>query len=528
MSASNGVAPKAKKVEVPTIDLPTVPDMELALLGAIAVKPAVLTLDDVAAVQSSDFFDPLHRELFGLILAQLADGKPVDYISLAHAMQDVRHGDRSLYQAFGGKEDGFLYRLFKEGEVAASAPGYYADEVRQANRRRQKLLALNGALHRIAQGDDIEQAAATAVEHIQRAAAEDKPRAPLFQMFGARELLSSDFTMDWIVPSMVTQHQPHLTAGAEKTLKTTLLLYLFVCIALGESFLGRRCKRLKVLFMSSESGLATIQETVRRICESMGIDPMELEGQLFICPSTPKLGNVEHMAEVQRLLDATGAEVVGFDPLYQMLNGADATNLFEVGDRMRDATDIFLARKVTPFYCHHFRKNATDTADPALENIAYSGFSQYMRQWFLLRREREYKPGSGEHELAFVWGGSAGQSGGFDLKVSEGTCGERYFAIEQQQRSTKSDRQAQAKAKAFEQDVERARKAIDAAFRSEPGNTLTDRELKARSGKGKAYDEALARMYRAKEVEAATITKANKQTYEAIKRVWKDSPQEGA
>jgi hypothetical protein len=77
---------------------------------------------------------------------------------------------------------------------------------------------------------------------------------------------------------------------------------------------------------------------------------------------------------------------------------------------------------------HHNTKTSVrqNNHKPArLDNLAWSGYAEWARQWILLGRREDYVEGSGLHDLWMNVGGSAGYSSLWALDVDEGFSGGR-------------------------------------------------------------------------------------------------------
>src|SRR5262249_29399944 len=136
---------------------------------------------------------------------------------------------------------------------------------------------------------------------------------------------------------LLVQGQPAFTGGPQKALKTSVLIALAASLGSGAPFLGtfdvsRPCR---VVVASGESGDWAIQDTARRVCRSLDVDPSDLN--IHWSFRLPQLASAEDLTEVQRGLKETGAEVFILDPLYlsllagQEAAGKQASNLFDVG-----------------------------------------------------------------------------------------------------------------------------------------------------------------------------------------------------
>ena len=96
------------------------------------------------------------------------------------------------------------------------------------------------------------------------------------------ELMAATLTIIYLIDKLLVEGQPMIVAGAKKTLKTTLLLAMALCLAAGVPFLGFSVlQAVTVLVLTGESGLATIKETIRRIAATMEIDPSGIENLLI-------------------------------------------------------------------------------------------------------------------------------------------------------------------------------------------------------------------------------------------------------
>jgi hypothetical protein len=173
--------------------------------------------------------------------------------------------------------------------------------------------------------------------------------------------------------------------------------------------------------MSGESGMATIQETIRRVSQTAGVDPCSL-GRLIVTDRIPQLDDPVHLQALADFIAEHGIQVLLLDPIYLAMSGADAGNLFVQGKRLRAVAEVCRAHHVTPILCHHNRNTGKEDRFglPELEDIAWAGFQEFARQWLLIGRREPYLPGSGQHRLWLVAGGSAGHGSAWALDVAEG------------------------------------------------------------------------------------------------------------
>lgn len=244
---------------------------------------------------------------------------------------------------------------------------------------------------------------------------------------GSREFGARTFPREWLIRHILTLGQPTIIGGPRKALKTTTCVDLAISIATATRFLGEfdvpRPRR--VLFLSGESGDATIQETARRVCKARDLDFDDLEGRIFWGFKLPQLSDQGDMDELASYIRDHEIEVVIVDPLYLcLLSGnskLDPANLFDVGPLLARITATCLEAGATPLLVHHLRKNRDNPdSPPELEDLAFAGVQEFARQWILIGRREAYEPGTGDHKLWLNVGGSAGHSGSWALNVAEG------------------------------------------------------------------------------------------------------------
>jgi hypothetical protein len=245
-----------------------------------------------------------------------------------------------------------------------------------------------------------------------------------FQRITCRQLAEGDYRLEFYIDGMIVAGQPLIIAGPQKSLKTSFILEAAISMAIADRMLGRMDvpRAVRVLVMTGESGLATIQETARRIAASKGWKLEDITNLIF-SPDVPRFGNVSHADALRQMLEDDEIEILFIDPAYLAMPGADAGNLMVQGELLRSMAKVCSDCGVTLVVAHHTKKNTiTPSGDPLeLNDIAWAGFAEFARQWWLVNRRERYEEGSGEHRLWLSVGGSAGHSGLYAVNVSEGT-----------------------------------------------------------------------------------------------------------
>ena len=244
-----------------------------------------------------------------------------------------------------------------------------------------------------------------------------------------QELDTGHYDLDYLVENVYVAAQPCIFAGQSKTLKTSCAIDFAISVVTGKPFLGvmQVLRRCPVAMLSGESGRGTLRETARRICRSKGLTLSDIS-DLVWSDQIPNLNEPHHLAALERLIQETGCKVLIIDPTYLAMPGGDPGNLFSQGERLRQPSELCQQHGVGLILLTHCRKRGktkyqSDFDPPELDDISYSGFGEFARQWFLLGRRETYTSGSGDHKLWLNLGGSAGHGALWAVDITEGESG---------------------------------------------------------------------------------------------------------
>ena len=497
--------------------LPTAREAEGQVVGAILLEPALVP-KTAKQLRPDDFTDPCHRATFDTLQTMNRTGVPIDVVTLKQELDSKA--------VFNGSTTAAVY-LAETGQAVTTTAhcDYYAGLVVEAARKRRIHGVATAAAEAACNGQASSEILAdlgAGVEDLRR----DECTAEKFQAIDGKQLDSSDFSLNYIVDFLLVAEQPCILAGPKKGLKTSLLCDLGISISTGGEFLGKFqvSNARRFLLCSGESGLATLQETCRRVAESKGWRLADVPN-FAISPDLPRLDLPENLAIFEEFLERQEAKVLGVDPAYLCMPGADAGNLFVQGTMLRDLSELCRRQGVTLVLAHHTKKSVADLfAVPELDAIAWSGFAEFARQWLLLGRRELYEPGSGEHRLWLSVGGSAGHGGLWAIDVNEGTNQDamgRHWDVDvsnaseacQRAEQRKADERRQRLNEQLEADVKALVDAIAKLAKQE--GTKTD--LKDATGLNETrFRPALAAAIKAGHLVPTKIRKGNNRTYDGF------------
>ena len=252
------------------------------------------------------------------------------------------------------------------------------------------------------------------------------------EVLSSAEFAEAEYPREWLVEEFMVVGEPAIWGGEKKSLKTSIAIDLAVSLGASSTesrFLDRFDvpRRKRVLMLSGESGAATIQETVRRICHQRSISMSDLSVDWGF--TLPRFTSSDDLEALARVIRDKGEQVVIIDPLYLCLLAGNtdlqAQNLFHIGPLLRDVSQACLGAGATPVLLHHAVKtrNPKHTHQPLdLGELSFAAMGEFARQWVLLSRRAVFDPEDpmGQHRLWMSVGGSAGIHGLWGVDVMEG------------------------------------------------------------------------------------------------------------
>lgn len=362
-----------------------------------------------------------------------------------------------------------------------------------------------------------------AVEAIRKQIGADYP------VYTLAELDEADLSVQWHINHCLPIGQPTVIAGPSKALKTTTSVDLAASLTLAQKFLGKFWvpQVSRVLFLSAESGLGTLQETFRRVVRSKGHCMADAGDCLRLAPWVPKAKEADQLALLRYEIHRHQAEVAIIDPVYQMIDGDDAASVSKMGQQLKAVADECLSLGATPILVHHTKKsseNSKANQPMELEDLAGAGMAEFFRAWILLSRRQRWEPDQ-PHRLWLSVGGSAGHGGQYAFDATEGKLtdeGGRRWEVElsnaSDARATMAEemeqRQEERKQAAAARKLEQHTEAIRQAFRLVGPSGLTTTDASDRAGLSRENaSKAIAYLLREGWLEECEVQKRNRQTY---------------
>lgn len=300
---------------------PHSPEAEQWTVGALLLDPAAWQIVS-GIVTASDFYRADHRLIFGAFeRVQHEDGR-ADLLSV---LEELKAG--GTLEAAGGLA--YLQGLLEATPSAANAKRY-AEQVAEDARRRD-LAALGAQINAqaMAPGADVGEIRARAEEALATIAKGRSAAVPL----DLRDLATREPPpRAWAVLYWIAMGHAHLLVGLGGIGKSTLLMQLAACLAIGHDFIDRIERPFRVLLWLCEDDADEIWRRLVAIARWLGAPLDTFADRLVIVPRLG-LDNVlmtsnhgraaftSTLAELRAGAEACGAEVVILDNVAHLFGG---------------------------------------------------------------------------------------------------------------------------------------------------------------------------------------------------------------
>ena len=345
----------------------------------------------------------------------------------------------------------------------------------------------------------------------------DKRRT--LKSYSLAEMAGETFDLDYVVDGILVDQQPFIFAGKDKCLKSTIMLELAISIGTGKPFLDRWdvLKPQPVVFLSAESGLATLKDKARASLHAKGMSLRDAD-QVTITDEIINITSERDIDAIETLMLDRESSLLMIDPAYLVVPGDQSSNLQGQGDILRKFTARMNFNGFTWGICHHAKKNHPIGEPLERSDMSGAGWGEYFRQWMLFNHRTKPDMEAGNFELWMNFGGSAGHSGCVGLDIHEGIFNPRIQWREwkceivkasdcwQEKRDQEVSASNERTTKKQEAKIQQARKDIAELLN---GGPATQRQIRDFAGQGMAVARAIKQLLDENQIELTTIETGN-------------------
>lgn len=167
-----------------------------------------------------------------------------------------------------------------------------------------------------------------------------------------------------LVPGLLRLGHTGLLVARAKSGKSWGVVALAIAVATGSDWMGRRCKRGRVLFVNPEIDPRSLSNRFRKVADAMGADPAEVDGRVTILTLRGRLaddGEPMTLSTVARMILEAAEHFSGFnliiiDSCSTLLTG-DENNSLDVR-RFHDQCLVIAAETGASVLCVHHEGKA--------------------------------------------------------------------------------------------------------------------------------------------------------------------------
>lgn len=234
------------------------------------------------------------------------------------------------------------------------------------------------------------------------------------ESFTTAELLAHRAPPQWLLPGLLYRGQPTVIVGPSRCQKTSLAIDLCGALAGGGTFLGQFAvpQPVRVGFVGGAGARDAVTEQARRWSATAEVDLPALDRLVWAFNLTD-LRDPANLSRLREWIALQQLEAV-------LIDAADLGTLSRRGEteQLQTLVNCCLDAGAMPILCCQTRHELPPRAMTAAD-LATAPCSAIARQWLLVNRREEYRPGSGSHRLWLTVGGNCGHSGEWGVDIQE-------------------------------------------------------------------------------------------------------------
>jgi hypothetical protein len=232
-----------------------------------------------------------------------------------------------------------------------------------------------------------------------------------------------------VFEGVLYEDEPFMVHGREKTLKTSLIAHLEVCIASGASLFGHfpmldKSKKGPVISWHAEGGANYILGCIDKACAVYGVARRDLEIEVQTTPYP--LNDPRFLYMLGEQVERMRPRLVVVEPLYLTAPrgwGGGQISDFDVKGYKAVATHY----RGIPAIAHH---DNTNESLSSLQRASGAGPAEFAGQWWNITRRGEWN-GNGDHQLKLSYGARGAGGGQTGLLVDDETLSVTVIPVEE-------------------------------------------------------------------------------------------------
>jgi Bifunctional DNA primase/polymerase, N-terminal/AAA domain len=189
----------------------------------------------------------------------------------------------------------------------------------------------------------------------------------------------------WLISEFLTCDALDVIGGAEKSLKSWLLLHCAIAVTTGFPLFGQERFSVPepgpVLLLTGEGGVDLVHDRTRHLCKMYGVDFEKVASQLIVTADIAAMTSDGFAQSVTAAIDTYDPVLVQLDPLYVYFGeDRDAGNVYSTGPAIHELRRLCGGRALQ--VAHHFTKAAADRL--TLSSLTQAGMREAVDHWLLV------------------------------------------------------------------------------------------------------------------------------------------------